>query len=801
MPDLVIHAFTDGRDTSPTSGADSLAAVEAACAAAGGGAASAPSWAATTRWTATSAGTAPTWRWRMLVAGEADHHADTGEAAVRAAYERDETDEFITPTTVGDEARIRPGDHVLAFNFRPDRMRQITTRLAEVVDSYTTMTSYDEDWDFPIVFPPHRPEVTIGAVIADAGRTQLHVAETEKYPHVTYFFNGGREEPYDGEVRELVPSPRDVPTYDYKPEMSAREATEAFLRHWEEGDHAFAIINFANADMVGHTGVIPAAVKAVETVDECLARVVEAVHGKGGACLVTADHGNADEMLEEDGSPDTAHSLNPVPFIVTAGAETLAGEGILADVAPTALGAAGHRAARRHDGPVARGRLIQRRARVRVTRRLTVFPPGSTSRSVTRARLPGRIALRPARVEPQLDRHRPAAPHAGAGAGEDLAPLAAHLQARLPARRVGGEVDLHLQVALARGRDAPAAHRGERRRLRRRRRGRRRGGRRDGARLRRRRRAGHLELGDVHEGLVARARGERPQEQQPPAGEVARERQRGQAARVEGSDRAARQRLEGLAGSVAGEQLVLGERGAGPVAAPGARVDADRAQGDSAAQVDHEVARLAVVGRAPDPRRCRRRAPASARSPGRRSPGRRTSSPTPRRRTRPSRGGTGRRRAATRLPERPARSPSGPRTRGAGSRCRRSRRPARRRSGSRRRRALVALRSVADRPGVMAAGRHGDAADRRAALVGDRAGDRVRAPPLPGGGGASNLAIGLTSSPSVVEADQPMPRAANACHSSVQSSLPCCVTAAWMIALRMSRKLGSSGASRSPPVT
>ena len=154
---------------------------------------------------------------------------------------------------------------------------------------------------------------------------------------MTYFFNGGREQPYDGEVRELVPSPRDVPTYDHKPEMSAREATEAFLHHWQEGDHAFAIINFANPDMVGHTGVIPAAVTAVETVDECLERVVEAVHGKGGACLVTADHGNADEMLEDDGSPDTAHSLNPVPFIVTAGAETLDGEGILADVAPTVL--------------------------------------------------------------------------------------------------------------------------------------------------------------------------------------------------------------------------------------------------------------------------------------------------------------------------------------------------------------------------------------------------------------------------------------------------------------------------------
>jgi 2,3-bisphosphoglycerate-independent phosphoglycerate mutase len=273
----------------------------------------------------------------LLVDGRAEHDAETGEEALRAAYERDETDEFVTATTVGQDGVIRHGDSVIAFNFRPDRMRQITEKLADVVDRYTTLTPYDEDWDYPVLFPKYRPAITIGQVIADAGRRQLHVAETEKYPHVTYFFNGGREEPYEGEIRELAPSPRDVPTYDYKPEMSAREATDIFVRNWGEGDIAFAIINFANPDMVGHTGVIPAAVKAVETADECLGRVVEAVHGSGGACIVTADHGNADEMLEEDGSPDTAHSLNPVPFIVTAGADSLDGDGILADVAPTAL--------------------------------------------------------------------------------------------------------------------------------------------------------------------------------------------------------------------------------------------------------------------------------------------------------------------------------------------------------------------------------------------------------------------------------------------------------------------------------
>ena len=175
-------------------------------------------------------------------------------------------------------------------------------------------------------------------MIAAQGGRQLHVAETEKYPHVTYFFGGGKERPEDGERRELVPSPRDVPTYDYKPSMSAREATDAFVGAWQEEDFRFAVINFANPDMVGHTGVIPAAVEAIETVDGCLGRVVEAVQATGGVCIVTADHGNADHMLEPDGSPNTAHSLNPVPLIVTLdGVSVDPAGGILADVAPTAL--------------------------------------------------------------------------------------------------------------------------------------------------------------------------------------------------------------------------------------------------------------------------------------------------------------------------------------------------------------------------------------------------------------------------------------------------------------------------------
>ncbi|HET6551793.1 MAG TPA: 2,3-bisphosphoglycerate-independent phosphoglycerate mutase [Solirubrobacter sp.] len=327
----IVHAFTDGRDTDPKGGAGYLAEVESWGARVGSVVGRYFAMDRDKRWERTQAAL------DLLVEGKAEHHADTAEAAARAAYERGETDEFITPTTVGEDARIRPEDSVIAFNFRPDRMRQLTEKLAPLVDRYTTLAEYDEDWTYPVVFPPKRPALTIGQVIARRGLGQLHVAETEKYPHVTYFFNGGEEDPYDGEVRELVPSPRDVPTYDHKPEMSANEAADAFVRHFGEERPAFAIINFANPDMVGHTGVIEAAVKAVETVDACLGRVVEAVHGAGGACIVTADHGNADHMLNDDGSPNTAHSLNPVPLIVTAGADALDGEGILADVAPTAL--------------------------------------------------------------------------------------------------------------------------------------------------------------------------------------------------------------------------------------------------------------------------------------------------------------------------------------------------------------------------------------------------------------------------------------------------------------------------------
>jgi 2,3-bisphosphoglycerate-independent phosphoglycerate mutase len=361
VKDVVVHAFTDGRDTLPHAGAGYLAELDRTPGARVGSVVG-RYWAMDRdrRWERTQRA------YDMLVHGHAPHRADSGEQAVQDAYRRGETDEFIEPTLVGEEARIRPGDSVIAFNFRPDRMRQITRALAEPgfgeapasaggeelpgwegrggaapVARYMTLTRYEEDWDYPVAFSPEHPQSTLPEALEAAGATQLHVAETEKYAHVTYFFNGGDETPMGGERRELVASVRDVPTYDHAPQMSARGAADAFVGAWREDGPTFGIINFANADMVGHTGVIPAAVIAVETVDECLGRVVDAVHERGGVCLVTADHGNADHMLEPDGSPNTQHSLNPVPLILTCPAAVLADGGILADVAPTVLHALG----------------------------------------------------------------------------------------------------------------------------------------------------------------------------------------------------------------------------------------------------------------------------------------------------------------------------------------------------------------------------------------------------------------------------------------------------------------------------
>ena len=344
VPDLVVHAFTDGRDTLPESSEGYIPELERWLRQAGRiGTVSGRYYAMDrdTRWERTKLA------YDALVHAQG-LRAESAQAAIAAAHEAGETDEFIKPVVIGGYDGMAPGDILVHFNFRPDRTRQLVRALAEPgFDEFsrsgasefalTTLTQYREGWPYPVAFPPRTPETTLAEVLAAAGAGQLHVAETEKYAHVTYFFNGGREAEWEGEERRLVESPRDVATYDERPEMSARAAAAAFIGGWQEAAPRFGILNFANPDMVGHSGVIPAAVKAVEAVDDCLGPVAAAVHGSGGALIVTADLGNADNMLEPDGSPNTAHSLNPVPFVVTREGVTLDGPGILADVAPTAL--------------------------------------------------------------------------------------------------------------------------------------------------------------------------------------------------------------------------------------------------------------------------------------------------------------------------------------------------------------------------------------------------------------------------------------------------------------------------------
>jgi 2,3-bisphosphoglycerate-independent phosphoglycerate mutase len=258
-------------------------------------------------------------------------------AEVQRSYDAGVTDEFIEPICVEGAPGVEPGDTVIFFNFRPDRGRQLTRMLLEHGIDVTTMTRYASDIDAPIAFDEKDIQNTLAEVLAGHDLRQLHVAETEKYAHVTYFFNGGREEPWAGETRVLVPSPRDVPSYDFKPEMSAAEVGDRVVAEVGDG-YAFCVVNFANPDMVGHTGSIPAVIKAVEAADHELGRVVARVTELGGVCLITADHGNAEKMLEADGiSPHTAHTTNPVPLIVTDSEATLREGGEIADLAPTCL--------------------------------------------------------------------------------------------------------------------------------------------------------------------------------------------------------------------------------------------------------------------------------------------------------------------------------------------------------------------------------------------------------------------------------------------------------------------------------
>lgn len=287
--------------------------------------------------------------YEAMVYGVGPHETDALKV-VRDSYAKDVTDEFVLPTIVDDKpgSRIRTDDSVIFFNFRPDRARELTRSLIisqfEGFDRgleppfpyFISMTEYDASFKTPIAFAPETLKNVLAAVISDAGKTQLHIAETEKYAHVTFFFNGGVEKNYSGEIRKLIPSPADVQTYDKKPEMSAREVTRVFIKMIEEQKFDFAILNFANCDMVGHTGIIEAAIQAVEVVDECVGKVVSKVMENSGVCIITSDHGNAESMTDEDGGPDTAHTTELVPLIVTTNV-TLADDCALCDVAPTVL--------------------------------------------------------------------------------------------------------------------------------------------------------------------------------------------------------------------------------------------------------------------------------------------------------------------------------------------------------------------------------------------------------------------------------------------------------------------------------
>jgi 2,3-bisphosphoglycerate-independent phosphoglycerate mutase len=286
----------------------------------------------------------------LLARGEAPYHAATASEALDAAYARDENDEFVLPTTVGDPKPVADGDAVIFFNFRPDRGRELTLAFAggafghfavqphaNIV--FATMTRYEDEFPNPILFGPRPQSRTFGEIVAEHGLTQLRLAETEKYAHVTYFFNGGREEVFSNEDRVLIPSNRMVATYDLAPEMSASDITSTAVEDVARGHHDVIVMNYANADMVGHTGVWDATISAVETIDQCLGRLDHAVRKAGGVLAITADHGNAEEELDAKGNVQTAHTTNPVPFVLISDRPlgTLQDGGRLGDIATTLL--------------------------------------------------------------------------------------------------------------------------------------------------------------------------------------------------------------------------------------------------------------------------------------------------------------------------------------------------------------------------------------------------------------------------------------------------------------------------------
>jgi len=344
---IAVHAFLDGRDTPPRSAAPWLARLQArvdqhprsTIASVAG-----RYWAMDRdqRWDRIERA------WDAIAHGRAEFHADSADAALAAAYARDENDEFVQPTRIGEGMPIRDGDSAIFVNFRADRARQLSQLLSDPESShvqgelpklaaFATMTRYAEDIDAHVAFPPTRMKHLLGEELSAAGLTQLRIAETEKYAHVTYFFNGGIEQLFDGEERKLIPSPK-VATYDLQPEMSAPALTRALSEAIRGGQFDVIIANVANPDMVGHTGKFDAALAAVEAVDALLGQVCEAIAAAGGVLLVTADHGNVEQMTDPDsGQAHTAHTTNPVPLVLYGRTARLKARGSLRDIAPTML--------------------------------------------------------------------------------------------------------------------------------------------------------------------------------------------------------------------------------------------------------------------------------------------------------------------------------------------------------------------------------------------------------------------------------------------------------------------------------
>ena len=349
VKDVCIHAFLDGRDTPPKSAVTYLEQLENELKKIGLGRVATITgryWAMDrdTRWDRVEKA------YRALTEGVGEPAATSAEA-IRTAYAADQTDEFVEPRIIGKSGTIDDNDGIIFFNFRSDRAREITRALAladfkefyrhktpQLVD-YVCMTEYDETFGLPIAFPSESYPDILAEVVSRAGLKQLRIAETEKYAHVTFFFNGGVEKAWPGEDRVLIPSPQDVATYDQKPAMSAVEVTDAVVKRVESNVYQLIVLNFANCDMVGHTGILSAAIEAVETVDSCLGRVVDAVTGAGGKLLITADHGNCEQMVDENGRPHTAHTTNPVQLIYVDPdkRDVTLRDGILADLAPTIL--------------------------------------------------------------------------------------------------------------------------------------------------------------------------------------------------------------------------------------------------------------------------------------------------------------------------------------------------------------------------------------------------------------------------------------------------------------------------------